>query len=280
MKDFYLIGEIAANHNGDMTIIKRLIDACYAIGFDCVKFQKREPEVCIPFEQQFRRVDTPWGELLYVDYRKKLELNKNQFDYINWYISNKNNLSWTASVWDLPSLNFIITHYYKYIPFIKIPSAKLTDSNLLIAAAKTNKQIILSTGMSTLEEIDKAVEILKKYSKDFILLHTNSVYPSPTKDINLNVIPMLRERYNCEIGYSGHEEDLEPTIAAYVLGARYIERHITIDHNLWGTDQKASLEIQAMDILVKRLKAVSLALGDGKKIVTEGERKIKGKLRG
>ena len=279
MKDFYLIGEVAANHNGDMAIVKRLIDACHAVGFDCVKFQKRTPEICIPIEQQFKKVKTLWGEMNYVDYRKKLELSKEQFDYINWYVSSKYNLSWTSSIWDISSLKFIM-NYSKYIPFIKIPSAKLTDYELLTVAAQTNKKIILSTGMSTLNEIDEAVKILKKYSKDFVLLHTNSAYPSPTEDINLNVIPMLRERYNCEIGYSGHEQDLEPTIAAYVLGARYIERHITIDHNLWGTDQKASLEIQAMDILIKRLKTVSLALGDGVKIVTEKERLIKEKLRG
>jgi N-acetylneuraminate synthase len=276
MKDYYLIGEVAANHNGDLQVIKKLIDACFSIGWDCVKFQKRTPKLCIPLEQQFKYVTSPWGELRYIDYRNKLELTKEQFDYIDYYCKEKP-IEWSSSVWDLPSLEFILQYN---VPFIKIPSAKLTDYELVEESAKSGKKIIISTGMSTIEEIDKAVQILKRNAKEFILLHTNSAYPSPIEDINLNVIHFLINRYCCEVGYSGHEDNLEPTVASYVLGAKYIERHITLDHNMWGTDQKSSLELQAMDILKRRLDCVSMAMGNGVKIVTEEERKIKNKLRG
>ncbi len=163
-------------------------------------------------------------------------------------------------------------------PFIKIPSAKLTDYTLLKEAVKLDKTIILSTGMSTLDEIDNAVEILK-HNDDFILMHCNSNYPAPLDELNLLVIPYLKYRYNCRIGYSGHEYGVEPTVIAAVLGAEYIERHITLDHDMWGSDHSVSLEVAAMDILKRRISSIPVIFGNGVKIVTDKEKEILKKLR-
>ena len=275
-KEPFLIAEIGINHNGDMQIAKRLMDATFACGWQCVKFQKRTPEICVPEHQKATLRNTPWGEMTYLNYKHKIEFNTPEYNYINNYCKEKP-LLWTASVWDIPSLNFLINYN---IPFIKIPSAKLTDHTLLTLAAKSNTPIILSTGMSTIEEIDNAVFILETYSKDnYILMHTNSTYPTPPEDINLSIIPFLKERYNCPVGYSGHEYDLEPTVIAVSLGASIIERHITLDHNMWGTDQSASLEIHAMDMLRKRIDEVNIVLGNGVKKLTVKEAEIKNKLR-
>lgn len=274
----YLIAEIGINHNADLDIIKRLIDATYACQWDCVKFQKKIPELCVPLEQQGIIKDTPWGKITYLEYKKRMELNKNYYDYINEYCSIKP-INWSASVWDIPSLHFILDNYK--VPFIKIPSAKITDIRLLNEI--NNNTVILSTGMSTMREIKDAIHILnrKDNNNEIIILHCNSSYPAKNKDLNLEMIKTLQEEFKtCFIGYSGHEEDLEPSVIAAVLGARVIERHITLDHNMWGTDQKASLEIQAMNILRKRIEQSIEALGDGIKTITEEELIIKNKLRG
>lgn len=272
----YLIAEIGINHNGDLSIAKRLIDAAFACQWDCVKFQKRVPEISVPEAQRNIMRDTPWGRMTYLEYKKKLELGKKEYDYIDAYCKEKP-ITWTASVWDLPSLEFILKYN---VPFIKIPSAKLTEKELLIEASKSGRPIILSTGMSTLQEIDEAVEILKKYSSEFLLLHCNSAYPADKEELNINCLNTLKERYNCPIGYSGHEYDLEPSVYAAVLGAKVIERHVTLGHNMWGTDQAASLEVVAMDMLGKRVRDVNIILGDGKKIITEKEKLVREKLRG
>ena len=167
------------------------------------------------------------------------------------------------------------------VPFIKIPSAKLTENDIIEEAAKCGKPVVLSTGMSTVEEIDTAVDILENYSSgNYILMHTNSAYPAPSDELNLKVINFLRERYNCIIGYSGHEYDLEPSVLAVILGAKVIERHITLDHNMWGSDHNASLEVHAMDMLQKRIREAEIVLGDGVKRLTENEKKVRKKLRG
>ena len=167
------------------------------------------------------------------------------------------------------------------VPFIKIPSAKITEKEIVKVAAKSGKPVFLSTGMSTLEEIDNAVNLLEKHSNgNYIVMHTNSLYPTPIEELNLNVIPFLKERYDCIIGYSGHEYDLEPSVIAAVLGVKVIERHITLDHNMWGSDHSASLEVHAMNMLYKRLKDVDVILGDGIKRVTNGENEMRKKLRG
>ena len=271
----FLIGEIGLNQNSDMQVCKRLIDASFATGWDCVKFQKRTPELCVPEHQKNVMRDTPWGGMTYLEYRHKIELHKGQYDYIDWYCKQKPIL-WSASVWDMPSLTFLLEYD---VPFIKIPSAKLTHYELVRKAAMSGKKVLLSTGMSTLDEIDNAVMVLREWGDEFALMHTNSAYPAPVEDLNLSMIKTLQDRYGCEVGYSGHEQDLGPTVIAATLGATIIERHITLDHNMWGSDHKASLEVHAMDMLQKRIKEGLLCLGDGVKKVTKKEEEMRDRLR-
>ena len=272
----FMIGEIGINHNGSLDIAKKLIDAVFACNWHCVKFQKRSPDLCVPEDQKNILRDTPWGRITYLDYKYKVEFNLKEYSYIDNYCKEKP-FDWTASVWDIPSLEFILTYD---VPFIKIPSAKLTGYELLKLASQSGKPIVLSTGMSTIEEVDDAVEILEKYSKgNYALMHTNSAYPTPVNELNLHVIIFLKERYDCIVGYSGHEYDLEPSVISASLGAKIIERHITLDHNMWGSDHAASLEVHAMDMLYKRLKNIDIMLGDGVKRVTEAEMKSRKKLR-
>lgn len=275
LKEPYFIGEIGINHNGDMQIAKKLMDAIFACNWDCAKFQKRNPDICVPEKQKNVMRDTPWGKMTYLDYKYKMEFGKKEYDYIDNYCKEKP-LDWTASVWDLDSLNFILNYD---VPFIKIPSAILTNLELLTEAAKTDIPLIVSTGMSTLAEIDTAVNVITKYGAKPILMHTNSSYPTPLSEMNLNLIPVLKKRYDCVIGYSGHEYDLGPTVIAVTLGAMVIERHITLSHELWGTDQKSSLQVFAMDMLIRRAKEVSLVMGSTIKEVTPSEIPIREKLR-
>jgi len=273
----YLIAEIGINHNGDLQIAKKLIDATWATGWDCVKFQKRTPDICVPESQKNMLRQTPWGEMTYLEYKKRIEFNKNEYDYINRYCMEKP-LAWTASVWDLPSLEFMLNYD---IPFIKIPSAMLGNHDLIKKCAASKKPLIVSTGMSTLEEIDSSVEILEKYfQNNYILMHVNSTYPAKIDELNLNMISVLKERYKCLVGYSGHEYEIMPAVMAPIYGACIIERHITLDHTMWGTDQAASLEVRGMDFLAKRVHEVKLIAGDGIKTITEGEMKMREKLRG
>jgi len=272
----YLIAEIGINHNGDMKIAKKLIDATFACSWDCVKFQKRNPDICVPEKQKKTKRDTPWGEMTYLDYKYKVEFEKTEYDYIDTYCRQKP-IDWTLSVWDLDSFHFA-TQYD--LPFLKIPSAHLSNHELLKEACRTKLPIVLSTGMSTLLELDDAVEILEEQSSQFVLMHCNSSYPAKMDELNLRMIPKLRERYNCVVGYSGHEYGLEPTVIAISMGAMVIERHITLDHAMWGTDQESSVEIQGMDKLYKRVNAVSNMLGNGEKYVYESEKGIRMKLRG
>lgn len=272
----YLVGEIGINHNGDMQIVKRLIDSAFACGWNCVKFQKRVPELAVPEKQKGIIRTTPWGEMTYLEYKKRIELSKEQFDYIDMYCKEKP-ISWSCSPWDLPSLEFLAQYD---LPFLKIASASLTSQDLLKEAARTFKPVILSTGMSTEEEIDNAVNILEKYGNgDYALLHTNSAYPAKDEELNLLRIQTLKEKYSCIVGYSGHEYDINPTVIAAALGAKIIERHITIDHNMWGTDQKSSLEVRGMDYLARRIRAIDVYLGSEQIKVTESELPVRDKLR-
>lgn len=273
----FMIAEIGLNHNGDLSIAKKLIDAAFACNWHCVKFQKRTPELSVPESQKKVMRDTPWGKMTYLEYRHRVEFGKKEYDYIDKFCKEKPIL-WSASAWDVPSLEFLLSYD---IPFIKIPSAKLTDKKLITEATGSGRPLVLSTGMSTIEEIDDAVHAIDKASDgNFMLMHTNSTYPTPYEDINLNVINFLKKRYGCIVGYSGHEYDLEPTVIAVSLGARVVERHITMDHKMWGSDHFASLEVHAMDLLYKRLKNMDAILGDGVKRVTGGEVEIRKKLRG
>ena len=273
----YVIAEIGINHNGDLDIAKKLIDIAKVAGCDVVKFQKRNPDVCVPEHQKSVMRDTPWGKMTYLDYKYKVEFGQNEYDEIDIYCK-KRDIQWSASPWDLDSLDFL-NHYD--IPFIKIPSALITDLDLLKATAETNKKVIISTGMSTLEDVEKAVTTIKsvKSNVDFALLHCNSSYPAPIKDLNLKCIKTLKERFNCEVGYSGHEFGLTTTIASICLGATIIERHITLDRTMWGTDQMCSVEPQGLIKLVRGIKELNSALGDGVKVVTDTEIPIRKKLR-
>lgn len=189
----FLIAEIGLNHNGTLNIAKRLIDAAFACGWNCVKFQKRTPEICVPDHQKNVMRDTPWGRITYLDYRCKVEFGNEEYSYIHEYCREKPIL-WSASAWDMQSLHFLLDFD---VPFIKIPSAKMTEDEIIETAAKSGKPVFLSTGMSTIEEIDKAVGILEKHSEgNYLLMHTNSTYPTPLEELNLKVILFLKERYN------------------------------------------------------------------------------------
>ena len=273
----YIIAEIGINHNGDLDIAKKLIDIAKVAGCDAVKFQKRNPDICVPEHQKSVERDTPWGKMSYLEYKYKVEFGKKEYDIIDDYCK-KRDISWSASPWDLDSLNFL--NQYN-IPFIKIPSALLTDIELITASAQTNKKLIISTGMSTMDEIDASVNAIKKANSncDLSILHCNSSYPAPNEDLNLQCIKTLKEKYKCTVGYSGHEFGLTTTIASVCLGAKIIERHITLDRTMWGTDQMCSVEPQGLIKLVRGVKELSQALGDGVKRVTAIEQKIKDKLR-
>lgn len=274
----YLIAEIGINHNGDIRIAKRLIDASYAIGWDCVKFQKRDPEIAVPENQKNIMRPTPWGEMKYIDYKKKIEFQEKEYKEIESYCSSKDpEIDWTVSVWDIESLNFIRNYN---VPFIKIPSAHLNNIKLIEKCVESEIPLILSTGMSTLEEIDDTVNMLAKKNYEFALLHCNSSYPAPLEDLNLSLIPFYKKRYDCTIGYSGHEANIEPSVVAVALGAQIIERHITLSHDLWGTDQKSSLEIDGMDKLYHRIKDINIMIGAPNKVVTKSEEEVRKKLRG
>ena len=252
------------------------MDAVFACGWDCAKFQKRNPDVCVPEKQKNVLRKTPWGEMTYLEYKYKVEFDEKEYNSISKYAAQKP-IDWTASVWDLDSLNFLSGYD---IPFIKIPSALITDLELILEVCKTKKSVVISTGMSTIEEIDSAVElILSNSDSKPLIMHCNSSYPTPRDEINLRIIPTLKDRYDCPIGYSGHESDLIPTTIAISLGAKVIERHITISHDLWGTDQKASLEVMGMDMLKKRSDDIEKILGSHEKTVTKSELPIREKLR-
>jgi N-acetylneuraminate synthase len=273
----YLIAEIGINHNGDIQIAKKLIDAANATGWHAVKFQKRCPDIAVPEAQKSVMRDTPWGRMTYLEYKKHVEFEKPEYDYIDKYCAEKP-IAWSASPWDMPSLQFLLEYD---IPFIKIASATNDNEDILIEACKSGKPLIVSTGMSTMDEIDHTVDMLEKYGNgDYILLHTNSSYPAKEEELNLMVMNTLKERYHCLVGYSGHEMNLEPTVVAAALGAKVIERHVTLSHNMWGTDQKASLEVHAMDMLQKRISGVVQAVGDGEKRLYEDEMAVRQKLRG
>ncbi len=281
----YFIAEIGINHNGDMDIAKRLIDIASAAGCDSVKFQKRNPDVCVPEDEKSKIRETPWGKMTYLDYKYKVEFGKEEYDEIDVYCKERK-IDWSASPWDLDSLEFLMQYD---IPYIKIPSAMLTNDELLIAARDTDKKVILSTGMSTIDEIDHAVVLLKSkivvepyYERagNFVLLHCNSTYPAPIDELNLSAIKTLKERYNCEVGYSGHEFRLSTSVAATYLGASVIERHITLDRSMWGSDQLSSVEPQGLFKLMSGIRELEQARGDGEIKVTESEKKVRKHLRG
>jgi len=276
MKKTYIIAEIGINHNGDLNIAKRLIDIAALSGCDAVKFQKRNPDVCVPEHQKNVMRDTPWGTMTYLEYKYKVEFEKTEYDEIDSYCKEKG-IAWSASPWDLDSLEFL--NQYN-LPFIKLPSAMLTNIPLIEACAKSDKKVILSTGMSTEKEIDIAIETIRKHTDNFSILHCNSTYPAPLNELNLSTIKTLKDKYNCEVGYSGHEFRIGTTVSSVYLGATIIERHITLDRTMWGTDHLCSVEPQGLIKLVKGIRELEEAFGDGIIQVTESEKIIRNKLRG
>jgi len=281
MKKTYIIAEIGINHNGDLDIAKRLIDIASAAGCDAVKFQKRDPDACVPEHQKNAVKDTPWGSMTYLEYKHRTEFGEIEYDEIDRYCKERK-IRWSASPWDLGSLDFLL----KYdVPFIKIPSAMLTNKALLEGCLSSGKKVILSTGMSTEDEISEAVSFLEeritiKSKSSYAILHCNSTYPAPLEEINLSCIKTLKERFNCEVGYSGHEFRLGTSVAAIFLGASIIERHITLDRTMWGSDHLSSIEPQGLFKLVSGIRELEKAYGDGVLKVSESEKDVRKKLRG
>jgi len=268
----FVVAEIGINHNGSLDIAKLLIDAAVAAGCDAVKFQKRTVEVVYSAEELARPRESPFGATN-GDLKRGLEFGADKYAEIDRYCASKK-IMWFASCWDEASVDVI--EQFKP-PCYKIASASLTDDNLLRHHRKTGRALIVSTGMSTLEQIDHSVEVLGQ--RDLILLHTTSTYPSELAELNLRAIPRMSERYGIPIGYSGHEVGLSTSLAAAVLGACVIERHITLDRAMWGSDQAASVEPQGFARLIKDIRAVESAIGDGVKKVYASEVPIMQKLR-
>ena len=269
----YIVAEIGLNHNGDVDIAKKLIDAAAQAGCDAVKFQKRTPEVCVPPEQRSALRETPWGLITYLEYRYKVELDEAAYAEIDEHCKSRG-VAWFASCWDEASVDFMERFTP---PCYKVASASLTDDNLLRRYRQAGRPLLVSTGMSTQEQIDHAFALLGP--DDLVLLHATSTYPSKVEELNLRVIPRMIERYGVPIGYSGHEVGLYTTLAAVVLGACVVERHITLDRAMWGTDQAASVEPHGFARLVKDIRAVEAGLGDGIKRVYESELPVMRKLR-
>jgi len=271
---FFFIAEIGINHNGNLRLAKQMIDVASMNGTDAVKFQKRTPEICVPKHQRNQPKETPWGDMTYFEYKKKIEFEKPEYDEIDRYCREKG-IIWSASPWDIPSIEFLEQYD---LPFYKVPSAKLTDKAFLLRLKKTNKPIFLSTGMSTEKEIKKAVSLLK--GSELVILHCNSGYPAKDENLNLGYIKKLKEMFPMHtIGYSGHERRISATLIAAMMGAKVIERHITLDRTMWGTDQVASLDPPGIKVLTRDLSKIQVWIGDSVKKVTEDEKKIKKKLR-
>jgi N-acetylneuraminate synthase len=270
----YVIAEIGLNHNGDVDLAMRLIDVAAEAGAQAVKFQKRTPDVSTPEHMKSTLRETPWGTMTYLDYRYRVEFSREQYVEIGDYATVRG-LDWFASPWDEPSVDFledlnVVAH--------KVASASVTDLGMLRRLAATGKPIILSTGMSTLEQIDRAVAVFDPTR--LIILHATSTYPLPSEEANLLMIPALQRRYpGIPIGYSGHERGLQISIAAVALGAVAVERHITLDRAMWGSDHAASLEPQGFEHLVRDIRVLGEAMGDGIKRIYPGELAPLAKLR-
>jgi N-acetylneuraminate synthase len=270
----YVIAEIGLNHNGDVDIARKLIDVAADAGADAVKFQKRTPEIATPEHMRDMPRDTPWGRMTYLDYRRRVEFDREQYIEISDHALLRG-LEWFASPWDVPSIAFledlgVVAH--------KVASASLTDVELLEALRDSGKPVILSTGMSTIEQIDAAIAVLG--TDRLVLMHATSTYPMEPEEANLRMIPSLRDRYpGVPVGYSGHERGLQISLAAVALGAVAVERHITLDRTMWGSDHAASLEPAGLQHLVRDIRVIEAALGDGVKRVYPGELAPMAKLR-
>jgi len=270
----YVIAEIGINHNGDVDLAKKMIDAAVAAEVDAVKLQKRTPEVCTPPDQQTKMRQTPWGYISYLDYRFKVEFGKDEYAEIDRHCKEKR-IDWFVSVWDEDSVDFMEQFD---TPAYKLPSASLTDYNLLRHVRATGRPVILSTGMSTMDEIRKGIEVVGK--NNLGVMHSTSSYPCAPEELNLRMIQTLKREFpTIPIGYSGHEVGLVPSAIAVALGASMVERHLTIDRSMWGSDQAASVEPGGFRKLIKYIRVTEQSLGDGVKRVYESELGPREKLR-
>jgi N-acetylneuraminate synthase len=269
----YIIAEIGINHNGDISIAKQLMDVAAQSGCNAVKFQKRTPAICVPEDQKSQMRETPWGTMTYLEYKERTEFGQSEYEQIDAY-AKKLNIHWFASPWDLPSVDFLLG----FNPVcIKVASASLTDTALLSKIAATKVPLILSTGMSTMDEIEFAVALIS--DTQFGLAHATSTYPCQPTELNLRMIQTLDSKFKVPVGYSGHETGLATTVAAVALGATFIERHITLDRSMWGTDHSASVEPTGLDRLVRDIRNTEAALGNGVKCVFDSELPVKARLR-
>lgn len=271
----FIVAEVGINHNGDIHLAKKMIDAAVVAGCDAVKFQKRTVEKVYTKEYLDGPRKSPWGETQR-EQKEGLEFGKKEYDEIDQYCKSKG-IEWYASAWDIDSQKFLQQYQCKYN---KIASAMLTKEELLIEVAKEKKYTFIATGMSTLEEIDNAVQIFNKYDCPYELMHCNSTYPMLPEDANLKMIKTLADIYHCKVGYSGHEEGTLVSTCAVVMGASSVERHITLDKNMYGSDQKASIEPYEFCKLVKDIRLAEKMMGTGEKVLTDAEETVKKKLRG
>lgn len=270
----FVIGEIGINHNGSLELAKRLIAGAKKAGCDAVKFQKRTVELCVPREQWRTMRDTPWGRMSYIDYKRRIEFGLEEFIEIDRFCR-EIGIRWFSSCWDEESVDFIERFDP---PCYKAASASLTDHALLRKMKATGRPLMASTGMSSWNEVLDAFAAIGE--RDLLIAHSTSAYPCPPTDLNLRVIQALKERFStCPIGYSGHETGLASTWAAVALGATFVERHITLDKDLWGTDHAASVDLKDLEQLVAQIRELEQALGDGKKRVYESELGARKKLR-
>jgi len=269
----YVIAEIGINHNGDINLALQLIDAAVAAGCDAVKFQKRTPVLCVPADQAAQMRQTPWGYITYLEYRHRVEFGQAEYETIDAYCREKG-IAWFASCWDEPSVSFI--EQFNPVCY-KVQSAALTDQSLLARLRATGKPLIVSTGMSTMEQINTALTWLEP--RPIIVAHATSAYPCTAEELNLRMIETLRRIYDHPVGYSGHEVGLPTTVAAVAMGACLIERHITLDRSMWGSDQAASVEASGLQRLVHYIRTVEASMGDGIKRVYESELGAMARLR-
>lgn len=274
-KKIFLIAEIGINHNGSIDLAKKLILLAKKYNFDCVKFQKRDLNICIPESHRNILKETPWGNISYLEYKKKIEFGIKEYSRIDKFCK-KIGIDWLASSWDLNSQKQMKKFNCKYN---KIASAMITNINFLEMVAKERKKTFISTGMCELKSVEKAVKIFRKYKCPFVLMHCVSTYPCPEEKLNLNLIRTYQKKFKCDVGYSGHESTVSPSLVAAMLGATVIERHITLDRSMWGTDQSASLQEEGIKNLTSVLSKIPSILGNGVKKFNQEEKIISKKFR-
>lgn len=272
--DIYITAEIGINHNGNIETVKKLIDQSKSAGVDAVKFQKRTIEIVYSEDILSQHRDSPWGTTQR-EQKEGLELSLEDYEEIDIYCK-KIGIDWYASAWDIPSQDFFKNFNLKVN---KIASAMTTNIEFIERVASEQKPTFISTGMCTYEQIQNAIDVFKNSNCDFVLMHTNSEYPSKEENLNLNAINTLSKKFKCNVGYSGHEASVSPSIVAAAIGAVSIERHITLDRSMYGSDQAASLEVHGLQTLVGSIRKLKYILGDGEKVITNAETEVAKKLR-